>query len=289
MLLCTGALGHGAFLPGVFTFRPVQRSVPEWSPGAATAAGTLSSAQPPREACAGHSIEDIIPYLYCFEKKWPGAQDSVSRTDPSTDSKTCSVGSPHDYYDNDAFPKVLSFSLGQWVYVPLSSEKVLLCPHFLCTSLGGWPGGQSTRSPSKCLTWNDGGFWALFTGVVWTFRCQQRGSSPGGPWPTVGYKSPSGGQRIHLGIQSFPWAYPVIDMQFVNFHSWPRLFRVVEDPPANAGDIRDAGSIPGSGRFPGRGHGNPLQYSCLENPHEQRSLVGYSPWGRKELDMTEAN
>ena len=60
MLLCTGALGHGAFLPGVFTFRPVQRSVPEWSPGAATAAGTLSSAQPPREACAGHSIEDII-------------------------------------------------------------------------------------------------------------------------------------------------------------------------------------------------------------------------------------
>ena len=64
---------------------------------------------------------------------------------------------------------------------------------------------------------------------------------------------------------------------------------MVEDPPANAGDIRDAGSIPGSGRFPGRGHGNPLQYSCLENPHEQRSLVGYSPWGRKELDMTEAN
>ena len=74
---------------------------------------TLSSAQAPREACAGHSIEDIIPYLYCFENKWPGAQDSVSRTDPSTDSKTCSVVSPHDNYDNDAFPKVLSFSLGQ--------------------------------------------------------------------------------------------------------------------------------------------------------------------------------
>ena len=32
---------------------------------------------------------------------------------------------------------------------------------------------------------------------------------------------------------------------------------------------------------------NPLQYSCLENPHGQRSLVGYSPWGRKESDMTE--
>ena len=39
-----------------------------------------------------------------------------------------------------------------------------------------------------------------------------------------------------------------------------------KDPPANAGDVREAGSIPGLGRFPGGGHGNPLQYSCLENP-----------------------
>ena len=35
------------------------------------------------------------------------------------------------------------------------------------------------------------------------------------------------------------------------------------------------------------GHGNPLQFSSLNNAHEQRSLVGYSPWGRKELDVTE--
>ena len=41
---------------------------------------------------------------------------------------------------------------------------------------------------------------------------------------------------------------------------------VVKNPPANAGDIGDAGSIPGLGRSPGREHGNPLQYSCLENP-----------------------
>ena len=40
---------------------------------------------------------------------------------------------------------------------------------------------------------------------------------------------------------------------------------MVENPPANAGDIRNMGSIPGSGRFPGGGNGNPLQYSCLEN------------------------
>ena len=52
----------------------------------------------------------------------------------------------------------------------------------------------------------------------------------------------------------------------------------------NAGYL---GSIPGLGRSPGGGHGNPLQYSGLENPHGQRSLVGYSPWGWEELDMIE--
>ena len=41
---------------------------------------------------------------------------------------------------------------------------------------------------------------------------------------------------------------------------------MVKNPLANAGDIRDVGSIPGSGRSPGEGNGNPLQYSCLENP-----------------------
>ena len=60
-----------------------------------------------------------------------------------------------------------------------------------------------------------------------------------------------------------------------------------ENPPANAGDIRETGSIPGSGRSPGGGHGNPLQYSCLDN-FMDRSLVGYSPWGHKESDMAEA-
>ena len=43
----------------------------------------------------------------------------------------------------------------------------------------------------------------------------------------------------------------------------------VKNPPASSGSIRDAGSIPGSGRSPGGGHGNPLQYSCLENPMDR--------------------
>ena len=48
----------------------------------------------------------------------------------------------------------------------------------------------------------------------------------------------------------------------------------------------DLGSIPGLGRSPGEGNVYPLQYSCLENPHGQRSLARYSPWGRKESDTT---
>ena len=43
----------------------------------------------------------------------------------------------------------------------------------------------------------------------------------------------------------------------------------VKNPSANAGDVRDVGLIPGSGRSPGRGHGNPLQNSCLENPMDR--------------------
>ena len=45
----------------------------------------------------------------------------------------------------------------------------------------------------------------------------------------------------------------------------PPVELVVKNPPADVGDIRDAGSIPGWGRCPGEGQGNPLQYSCLEN------------------------
>ena len=53
---------------------------------------------------------------------------------------------------------------------------------------------------------------------------------------------------------------------------------MVRNLPANAGDLRDAGSI----------HGSPLQCPCLDNPHGQRTLAGYSRWGHKESDATEA-
>ena len=72
------------------------------------------------------------------------------------------------------------------------------------------------------------------------------------------------GSATHSNIIGLPW--------------WLRW-----ESACNAGDL---GSIYGLGRSPGGEHGNPLQYSCLENPDGPRSLVGYSPWGLKESDTT---
>ena len=63
---------------------------------------------------------------------------------------------------------------------------------------------------------------------------------------------------------------------------------VVKNPLANAGDIRDAGLIPGQGRCPGGEHGNPPQYSCLENLMDRGALQAiYSLWDHKESDTIE--
>ena len=86
------------------------------------------------------------------------------------------------------------------------------------------------------------------------------------------------------------------------FDSWVRKIRLRRDrlptpvflgfPCGSAGkesacNAGDLGLIPALGRSPGEGHGNPLQHSCLESLHGQRSLAGYSPWGCKESDTTE--
>ena len=54
---------------------------------------------------------------------------------------------------------------------------------------------------------------------------------------------------------------------------------MIKNQPVNAGDVRDSSLIPGSGRFPGGGHGNPLQYSCLENPMDRGA------WGATVLSI----
>ena len=69
--------------------------------------------------------------------------------------------------------------------------------------------------------------------------------------------------------------------------SWAsQVVLMVKNPPANAGDVRDTGSIPESGKSPGRGHGIPCQYFCPESPMERGcSQDGYSPWGSKQTQL----
>ena len=83
-------------------------------------------------------------------------------------------------------------------------------------------------------------------------------------------------ENEHNTLFSVQWAF------FKGFINFPGDSDGKESA-CNAGDL---GSIPRLGRSP-RGHGNSLHYSCLENPHRLRILVGYSPWCCKELGMTE--
>ena len=71
------------------------------------------------------------------------------------------------------------------------------------------------------------------------------------------------------------------------YHSWAsQVALVVKNPPVNAGDLRDVGLLPGSGRSLGEGCGNPLQYSCLENPTD-RGAWWAIVHGVAELNTTE--
>ena len=70
-----------------------------------------------------------------------------------------------------------------------------------------------------------------------------------------------------------------LDLMVGKREIWAPWWLGSEESTCNAGDAGDAGSIPGSGRSPGGGHGNPLQYSCLENPMDRGA---WSPWGLKE-------
>ena len=86
-----------------------------------------------------------------------------------------------------------------------------------------------------------------------------------------------------------PWCHKESDT--TDRLNWPTPvflgFPGGSDSKESSCNVGDLGSIPGLGRSPGEGTGNPLQYSCLENPHGQRNLAVYSPWGHKESDVTE--
>ena len=86
------------------------------------------------------------------------------------------------------------------------------------------------------------------------------------------------------------WSQGITENTCINPWGWwgqgrgDKTSLVAQQSACNAGD---PGLIPGLGRSPGEGNGNPLQYSCLENPYGQRSLADYSSWGCKELNRTE--
>ena len=95
-------------------------------------------------------------------------------------------------------------------------------------------------------------------------------------WWSSGWDPPKLPISIHM--------YTCIHINFLGFPDGS----VVKNPPANAEDLGDAGSVPDSGRSSGEGNGYPLQYSCLGNPMDKGAWQGSQrgPWGHKNSDTT---
>ena len=156
------------------------------------------------------------------------------------------------------------------------------------------------------ILWNTAFSWVYLSPLPFTCGSEDKvsacnegdlGSIPGlGRSPGGGHGNPlqdsclenHHGQRSLVGCS--PWVHKEWD---VTKHSTAKHKNCIHSfAGSSAGkestcNVGDLGSIPGLGRSPGEGIGCPLQYSHLENPHGQRSLVGYSPRSRKESDMSE--
>ena len=93
--------------------------------------------------------------------------------------------------------------------------------------------------------------------------------------------------NLFLHIYRQIYAYTLI-YSYIYTHTWAsQVELVVKNPPANAGNVRDTGSIPGWGRSPGGEHGNLLQYSCLENPMDREAWQA-TVQGLTKSETTEA-
>ena len=92
--------------------------------------------------------------------------------------------------------------------------------------------------------------------------------------------------HIHVYIHIYTHIYICITESLCSTPETNTGFPGDSDGKESICNTGDLGSIPGLEKSPGGGHGNPFQYSCLENPHGQRGLVGFSPWGHKEPDTT---
>ena len=114
--------------------------------------------------------------------------------------------------------------------------------------------------------------------VVWTFfgitflYCTSRFQNFSACWNSINI-------QVLFFWTLFLWLefYSVFNCLFLWAFGASQVELVAKNTPANAGDIRNVGLIPVSGRSPRRGRGNLFQYSCLENPHGQRSPMVYSP------------
>ena len=104
-------------------------------------------------------------------------------------------------------------------------------------------------------------------------------------WKRVGYDSVTEQQQIYCDNHFVMYVSQIIMLYTLNLYT--AVLPGGSDGKESSCKAGDPSSIPRLGRSPGGVHGNPLQYSCLEDPHGQRSLVGYSPWGCKESDVTE--
>ena len=98
--------------------------------------------------------------------------------------------------------------------------------------------------------------WFLHRLQVWVWSCNM-------------FSEIAGGGNLSPGPSRIKDVILYLKKNFFFFWRASQAALVVKNPPANAGDVRDLGSIPGSGRSPGGGHGNPLNYSCLENPMDR--------------------
>ena len=152
-----------------------------------------------------------------------------------------------------------------------SNHLILCCPLFLLLSI--FPSIRVFSFESAvCIRWPSIGASALALSFQWVFRVLLPLCSSVGKESTCNV-----GDSGSIPVSGEGTGYPLQ-------YSWASLVaQRVKDLPA----MREMGLIPGLETFPGGGLGNPLQYSCRENPHGQRSLAGYSPRGRKESDTTE--
>ena len=160
-------------------------------------------------------------------------------------------------------------------------------------------GGRSQDSPTSLLLWVTSPTVVAIQSCLWhpLWSCSWALESPSSlclSFQPQGQKWPQWWLTSGLPVHSvWPFISSVIlvaDSLCLILTAEPPGFphgSVVKNLPARAGDARDVGLISGSGRSLGGGNGNPLQYCCLLKSHGQRSLLGYSLWGSKELDTAE--